>query len=581
MPNTDASITEFFQQVTKRSNYDLILKIEDALPDPKRWSTITLLSKDLEKDADLIHGLVLHECEHRLSYPGGEDKLLTWTYAAWAGRYPEPLNLVSLVSDTFVHKELLRTYPDLYRPFLESVIAGLESSGYKSSVFTEIFRAVALDSGTHLSDLASKVYHVIFDSGLEYEVRVQHVAGLLDNMSATSEDCGEVRGDRAISEAGSSHLVSTDALESALRSLLGRDVPIKDIRSFVAYAHIYLALSIEPPGLVGRLDSFLKQRVHYLRQLSNLKGMMAPKQILGLRELLEEFKEEMQAKGTSNLTAEELAECEKHIWEVWGSVEGERMRLTGKEVKKLIQMLVGLRMASRGVKLYLDVSEKLRGTRTSFNPPPTIWNIGDPVQELSIADTYRTFGTFVPGVLAVKRRELVLGKHASNMAIVIDASGSMASGGKIYYGQEIAFFLIEAAKRKKDTVSLIPFSSEVDPNTIRIASTHYDLIQDLVAAIEPLGQSTIAQALTLSLLSACEIGRQSTFVITDGGIQDHQAIGGVLNELLNYGNLFTYIVGERLDQLNPEVRDMFRGRVYECNVYKPFSDEGVLEYLRL
>ncbi|MBI2185163.1 MAG: VWA domain-containing protein [Thaumarchaeota archaeon] len=576
MTDPTAAVTEVFQEQAKKSRFELKLMIGDDLPDPMRWDTITLLKGDLERDTDILRGLVLHECAHRLRFPGEEDKLVSWAYAAWAGGHPEPLNVMSLVSDTMVHKELLTSYPRLYRQYLENAIDELESLDHKSMVFTEIFRAIVHGSEVGLSDLASRIYHTIFDSGFEYEKRVQRVASLLSATSA-SVKAGK---DRSISETGSSYILSADMLEKALRSILAADVAMKNIQRFISQAHIYLASSIEPRGMIGRLDGFLKDRVQQLRRLSQLPENMAVKQILGLRSLLGEFQVDLETRASARLIDMELAECEKHMQDVWRAVKGRHMRLTEREVKGLIQMLVRVRLTSRGVKLYLDVSEKLRGTRTSFNPPPTVWNLGDPIQELSIPDTYRIYGVFAPGVLAVRKRELVSGKHASNMAILLDVSGSMAISGKIHYCQEIAFFLIEAAKRKNDTVSFIPFSSQVDPDLVRIASNRYDLLQDLVSAVEPSGRSTMAEALATSLASADEIGRQTTFILTDGGIMDYESIGGVLNELLNYGNLSFFIVGERLDELGQGVKDALRGKVYECDIYKPFSDEAVVEYFR-
>ena len=64
-------------------------------------------------------------------------------------------------------------------------------------------------------------------------------------------------------------------------------------------------------------------------------------------------------------------------------------------------------------KLYLynmlqTISPILRAFRTADYPVMEIWNPGDHPSELSIVDTYRIYGILVPGVFAIKRRELVL-----------------------------------------------------------------------------------------------------------------------------------------------------------------------------
>ena len=78
-------------------------------------------------------------------------------------------------------------------------------------------------------------------------------------------------------------------------------------------------------------------------------------------------------------------------------------------------------------KLYLynllqTISPILRAFRTADYPVMEIWNPGDHPSELSIVDTYRIYGILVPGVFAIKRRELVSGKRAKSVSILMAVS---------------------------------------------------------------------------------------------------------------------------------------------------------------
>lgn len=56
--------------------------------------------------------------------------------------------------------------------------------------------------------------------------------------------------------------------------------------------------------------------------------------------------------------------------------------------------------------VFIEVAHELRGFRKHYTPPPMgAWKIGDHIKALSIADTYRVYGMFIPGIFAMKRWE--------------------------------------------------------------------------------------------------------------------------------------------------------------------------------
>ncbi len=226
------------------------------------------------------------------------------------------------------------------------------------------------------------------------------------------------------------------------------------------------------------------------------------------------------------------------------------------------------------------MSPILRGHRIADFPVLEIWNPGDDPRELSLVDTIRIHGILIPGVFAVKRREVVRGKRAKSIAIVMDCSGSTGLSQTLAREREAAFGLVQAAKQRSDLVSFIPFSTDVDLENAVIHSRDYQGIEEAILKVEAAGYSNITAPLSMALKVADLAGRQVAFVMTDGRVWDSEQAMGMISALSEYGKIVFFIFGTGVSGMPEEAKDLMRGLpVYECDPKEPIVDQALKEYL--
>lgn len=226
------------------------------------------------------------------------------------------------------------------------------------------------------------------------------------------------------------------------------------------------------------------------------------------------------------------------------------------------------------------VSPVLRGLRTADFPIFEVWGPGDDPRELSLIDTMRVFGILVPGVFAVKRRELVRGRRAKSVVILMDCSGSAGLNMTLSREREAAFGLIQAAREYGDIISFVPFSTDVKFDQSVLFSRDYDEIEEAVIKVEPGGYSNIAPALGLALRVGDLAGRQIVFAMTDGRVWDSEEAVGLTNKLTEYGKTVFFIFGTGVGGMPEEAKDLLRESiVYECDPKEPMIDQALREYL--
>ncbi len=226
------------------------------------------------------------------------------------------------------------------------------------------------------------------------------------------------------------------------------------------------------------------------------------------------------------------------------------------------------------------VSPVLRGLKTADFPIFEVWSPGDDIRELSLIDTLRIYGTFIPAVLAIRRRELVRGRRAKSVVIVMDCSGSAGLNMTVGREREAAFGLLQAAREYGDVVSFIPFSTEVKFDHSILYSKDYDEIEDAIVKVEPGGYSNIASALSMAIRVGDMAGRQIVFAMTDGRVWDSEQAVGLVNKLGEYGKVIFFIFGTGVGGMPEEAKELLRGSiVYECDPKEPMVDQALLEYL--
>ncbi len=236
-------------------------------------------------------------------------------------------------------------------------------------------------------------------------------------------------------------------------------------------------------------------------------------------------------------------------------------------------------------KLYLYqlvevMSPILRGLRTADFPVLETWSPGDDPRELSVVDTIRIYGILIPGVFAIRRREIVRGRRAKSVCILMDCSGSTGLSQTIAREREAAFGLVQAARQRSDIVSFIPFSTDVDLDNSVLNSRDYEGIEEAILKVEPMGFSNITAPLSLALKVADLAGRQVAFVMTDGRVWDSEKAMGMINTLSEYGKVVFFIFGTGVSAMPEEAKDLMRGfPMYECDPKEPIVDQALQEYL--
>jgi Mg-chelatase subunit ChlD len=192
----------------------------------------------------------------------------------------------------------------------------------------------------------------------------------------------------------------------------------------------------------------------------------------------------------------------------------------------------------------------------------------------------RLYGLLIPGVFAVKRRELVRGKRAKSVVILMDCSGSAGLNMTMGREREAAFGLIQAAREYGDIVSFVPFSTDVKFDHSILYSKDYDEIEDAVIRVEPGGYSNIASALSMALRVGDMAGRQVVFAMTDGRVWDSEEAVGLVNKLTEYGKTVFFIFGTGVGGMPEEAKDLLRGAiVYECDPKIVMLDQALQEYM--
>lgn len=253
-----------------------------------------------------------------------------------------------------------------------------------------------------------------------------------------------------------------------------------------------------------------------------------------------------------------------------------RMSLTDVESRQVLMTANRLYMHH----LVEVMSPILRGHRVADFPILEIWNPGDDPRELSLVDTIRIYGILIPGVFAVKRREVVRGKRAKAISILMDCSGSTALTQTLSREREAAFGLVQAARQRSDIVSFIPFSTDVHMEDAILHSRDYDGIEEAIIKVQPTGFSNITAPLSLALKVADIAGRQIAFVMTDGRVWDSEQALGMINSLTEYGKIIFFIFGTGISGMPEEAKQLLRGSaVYECDPKEPIVDQALHEYM--
>ncbi|MEM3737461.1 MAG: VWA domain-containing protein [Candidatus Bathyarchaeia archaeon] len=569
----------FFKTAAQKRNPKLELKIANEIPDPYPWGTVTLLRRDLrEKPADILKGWLLAEVELRSSYPGTLERLMSWVYLAWERGLRGRRTFVGLFSNALVDKKLLTEEPEIYPKFFRYRLKGLKETAHPlTRLFYEIEKPFLEGEDKIGSKRADELHELLFERPLEPTTRLRL---LLDKLPPEAiyrpvDTSQELLVYGSISESMPSFAMSSDEMDGLLRTLLPMGATPNKLKTFWKDSHLCLTSSLEVDENRRRFDEYLKERITYLRKVALRERVLGKAE--KAEQIILEFIDYLRRGGLiEGMTSMDRSVYSDYLEDVLESVSGPYIELTDREQRQILKTATKLHFNN----VFIITAHELKGFRRQHTPPPMgAWNIGDHIKALSIPDTFRIYGMFIPGVFAMKKWEWWQKREFANVCVIMDVSGSTAVQDKIYNIREAVFCLIEACRYGSDLVTFIPFSTGVNDEWVRMHSKDYETIEDLIISIEPSGYTNITPALQLAARAAERPGAQITYIFTDGGVWDGDNAQGLLDVLVRYGKVYLFLIGDKVEYLHEKAKPLTSGVVvHEVSLYESLVEKALSEY---
>jgi len=259
--------------------------------------------------------------------------------------------------------------------------------------------------------------------------------------------------------------------------------------------------------------------------------------------------------------------------------------IEGERETQLYEVQQYLRLMDR----YVEVTEN-RGNRPGASEEPEIWRVGDDPARLDLVDTIQRHSVVIPGVTTLKKgRGSLSGSEGSgSVMLILDNSMSTVSADKpknakriIDTIREAAFCVVETARRNGDEIGAVGFSTNIKW-CVPMTYTEYQSIIEQIITMKPYGsthlQSPASWALTQISYNPHTV---TTFLITDGELEDLNVAISLLDEIDNKGKLVIFLITGRDKDGNLPVTPQSlidRGfTVYVIEAGQDFSEEALEE----
>lgn len=194
-------------------------------------------------------------------------------------------------------------------------------------------------------------------------------------------------------------------------------------------------------------------------------------------------------------------------------------------------------------------SKKSDGSKNNLSYP-SIWKIGDPVEDLDLLLSLQISPKILPGVTTKKweqqySQEPQNKKTNSDLLLVIDTSGSMGdykkSNSRLHQSILASFGFIKFFEQKKGKIALINFSSSP---IVCDWTRDYDKIIDTLLINQ--GNTTNFPIHSIERLTERKKEGTVAVIITDGDIQNWQKTLNILTELCNLDNdVFLFLMDNK------------------------------------
>ena len=253
---------------------------------------------------------------------------------------------------------------------------------------------------------------------------------------------------------------------------------------------------------------------------------------------------------------------------------------------KVEELSTELLLTYRRLKLldkYVEVVERL-GRREEKLDEPNIWRVGEDLTKLSILETVQRHGVILPGVTTIKMEG---GSRAGNsgsgsILLIVDSSGSTENYNIIETIRQASFCIAETAKRNGDELGLIVFDERII-HAVKPTRTDYEAVIRRILTLTPLLGTYLTQPLNLALeWLKIKDYKVTTFLITDGGIDDLERVIPTLKRIDEKGKLVVFLIvpkeNKKFSRIPIFVNAGFT--VYLIEAGKEFSEEAMLELRR-
>ena len=199
------------------------------------------------------------------------------------------------------------------------------------------------------------------------------------------------------------------------------------------------------------------------------------------------------------------------------------------------------------------ISKKSDGSKNNLSYP-SIWKIGDPIEDLDLLLSLQTSPKLLPGITTKKWEqqyspEPLDEKTNSDLLLVIDTSGSMGdylkSNSRLHQSILASFGFIKFFEQKKGKIALINFSSSP---IVCDWTKDYDKIKDTLLINQ--GNSTNFPIHSIERLTESKKEGTVAVIITDGDIQNWQKTLNILTELCNLDNDVFLFLMDNINAVN-------------------------------
>jgi hypothetical protein len=217
----------------------------------------------------------------------------------------------------------------------------------------------------------------------------------------------------------------------------------------------------------------------------------------------------------------------------------------------------------------------------------TIWRLGDPIDELDVVETVRSYGVLVPGHTAIRTREVPMVQRVGRMreggadiVIIVDQSGSMKDVMSMSLGLErkwiaarnTALALLGWARYIGANVRLLTFS-----DTVVIDSGWVDARKVKEVAVNfayhyyPINNTVLSEA-----LRRVDRPNATVYIIGDFNLGDWQLVEEQLPRLASLNALLVLLLIGRECHVRM-MAEMARGQGVKVRAYSVDSPKAMLE----